>query len=219
VWQLRVPISIETALATGGLATVIGTATALGLARGRFRGRGLVSALFLSPLVVPLVVVATGMFFVWALGWSVGPISFGGGLDGTVLGLILAHTVLALPFPVIIVGVSLRTVDRNLEAAAASLGAGAWMTFRKVTLPIIMPGVLAGAIFAFLTSWDEAVVATYLSTARVSTIPVEIFILLRESLDPVAAAVSTLLLLVSLTLAGVLAVVRRRARRHAVRVS
>jgi putative spermidine/putrescine transport system permease protein len=215
VWQLRAPISLETAAGTAILATVMGTAAALGLARGRFgRWQGAMLALFLSPLIVPIVVVATGMFFVWALGWSIGPIRFGGGLDGTVPGLILAHTVLALPFPVVIVSASLRTVDRNLEAAAASLGAGPVATFRRVTLPIILPGVLASMTFAFLTSWDEVVVATYLSTARVSTIPVEIFTLLRESLDPVAAAVSTMLLCVSVALFGLVVLVRGRIGRH-----
>jgi putative spermidine/putrescine transport system permease protein len=209
VWQLRVPISVITALATAALATLLGTTTALGLVRGRFPGKQLVSGVMVAPLIVPVIVLATGMFFVWARGWNLGPIQFGGGLDGTVLGLVLAHTVLAIPFPLITVSTSLRTVDRNLEDAAASLGAGPWTTFRKVTLPLILPGVLAGLIFAFIASWDEVVVATFLSTAYVSTVPVQIFVLLRESLDPTAAAISTMLLTVSTLLFVVVSLIRR----------
>jgi putative spermidine/putrescine transport system permease protein len=209
VWQLRVPISVITAVSTALLATVIGTATALGLARGSFPGKRLVFAVVVAPLVVPVVVLATGMFFVWARGWYIGSIQFGGGLDGTILGLILAHTVLAIPFPAIMVSSSLRTVDRNLESAAASLGAGPWTAFRKVTLPLILPGVLAGMAFAFIASWDEAVVATFLASARVSTVPVQIFVLLRESLDPTAAAISTMLLLISIVLFLVAGAVQR----------
>ncbi len=209
VWQLRAPISVVTALATAALATVLGTMTALGIVRGRFRGKEVLSGVMVAPLVVPIVVLATGVFFVWARGWNLGPVQFGGGLDGTVLGLVLAHTVLAMPFPLITVSTSLRTVDRNLEAAAASLGAGPWTTFRRVTLPLILPGVLAGLIFAFIASWDEVVVATFLSTAYVSTIPVQIFVLLRESLDPTAAAISTMLLIVSTVLFVVVSLVRR----------
>lgn len=212
-WTLRVPVSIETAVATAFLATLLGTTAALGIARGRFPGRGLVTVLFLAPLVVPVIDLAVGDYFVWALGWQIGPLSFGGGLTGTVPGLVLAHTVLAFPFPFITVSTALTTVDRTLEMVAAGLGANQWTTFRRVTLPLIRTGVLTGAVFAFLTSWDEVVIASFLASSRVSTVPVQIFNELRQSYDPAAAAISTVLLAASVVLVGLVALLPRLGRR------
>src|SRR5438067_1258886 len=173
-WTLRIPVSVETAFATAMLATVLGTLAALGMTRGSFPGRGLLTALFLAPLVVPIIDLAVGDYFVWALGWQVGPVGFGGSLAGTVPGLVLAHTVLAFPFPFLTVSTSLTTVDRTLELAAGGLGANPWKTFQKITLPLIRTGVITGAIFAFLTSWDEVVVASFLASPPVSTRPVHL---------------------------------------------
>jgi putative spermidine/putrescine transport system permease protein len=212
-WTLRIPVSVETAFATAVLATVLGTLAALGMTRGKFPGRGLLTALFLAPLVVPIIDLAVGDYFVWALGWQVGPVGFGGGLAGTVPGLVLAHTVLAFPFPFLTVSTSLTTVDRTLELAAAGLGANPWKTFRKITLPLIRTGVITGAIFAFLTSWDEVVVASFLASPRVSTVPVQIFTELRQSYDPAAAAISSVLLAAAVVLVGLLALIPLVARR------
>ncbi len=158
-WLSRIATSVQVALAASILATVLGTMLALGLVRGRFRGRSVAFGIVLLPLIVPIVVVAIGMYFVWARGWAIGPVSVGGGLTGTHLGLILAHTALAMPFPVITVSASLVTVDRVLEEAGSSLGAPPATVFRRITLPLILPGVVAGLVFAFLASWDEVVVA------------------------------------------------------------
>jgi putative spermidine/putrescine transport system permease protein len=212
-WTLRVPVSVETAFATSFLATVLATLAALGMTRGSFRGRGLLTALFLAPLVVPIIDLAVGDYFVWALGWQVGPLGFGGGLVGTVPGLVLAHTVLAFPFPFITVSTALATVDRTLELAAAGLGANPWRTFRRITLPLISTGALIGAVFAFLTSWDEVVVASFLASPRVSTVPVQIFTELRQSYDPAAAAISTVLLAAALILVGLLVLIPALGRR------
>ena len=212
-WTLRIPVSVETAFATAILATVLGTLAALGMTRGSFPGRGLLTGLFLAPLVVPIIDLAVGDYFVWALGWQVGPVGFGGGLSGTVPGLILAHTVLAFPFPFITVSTALTTVDRTLELAAAGLGANPWRTFRRVTLPLIRTGVITGAIFAFLTSWDEVVVASFLASPRVSTVPVQIFTELRQSYDPTAAAISSVLLAAAVVLVGLLALIPVLSRR------
>ncbi|TMB80793.1 MAG: ABC transporter permease, partial [Chloroflexi bacterium] len=201
------------AFATAMLATVLGTLAALGMTRGSFPGRGLLTGLFLAPLVVPIIDLAVGDYFVWALGWQVGPVGFGGGLSGTVPGLILAHTVLAFPFPFITVSTALTTVDRTLELAAAGLGANPWRTFRRVTLPLIRTGVITGAIFAFLTSWDEVVVASFLASPRVSTVPVQIFTELRQSYDPTAAAISSVLLAAAVVLVGLLALIPVLSRR------
>jgi putative spermidine/putrescine transport system permease protein len=196
-WNARLVASLQVATATALVATVLGTVTALGLMRSRMRGRSLVYGLVLAPLIVPTVVVGIGLYFVMVRGWVVGPLTVGGGLTGSALGLVLAHSVLAFPYPVITVTTSLATVDRNLELAASSLGASPLSTFRRVTFPLILPGVIAGLLFSFLTSWDEAIIASFLASPRFSTIPVELFGQVRLGVDPSAAAVSSLLMGVS----------------------
>jgi len=200
-WAAAMLHSVEVATLTAILATVLGTLASLGLTRGRFPGRTLVNALALSPLIVPVVVIAIGMFGVFVQ-WRIA---------GSVVGLVLAHTALALPFVIVNVGTSLRTIDRNLELAAANLGADPRRTFQTITLPMILPGVLAGAIFAFITSWDEVVVAIFMTTARFRTLPVEMWEQVRQVVDPTVAAVSTTLLVVTTTLLVLLFVVRRQA--------
>ena len=210
-WLGRIGTSVQVALASSILATVLGTMTALGLVRGRFRGRNAAYGLVLAPLIVPVVVVAIGMYLVWARGWTIGPVSVGGGLSGTLPGMVLAHTVMTMPFPVITVSASLLTVDRSLERAAASLGAGPARVFWHVTFPLILPGIVAGFVFAFLGSWDEVVVATFLSTPRFATLPVELFAAVRDTIEPTAAAVSTIMLAVGAVALTLIALIGRRA--------
>jgi len=212
-WQDRLPVSLEVAVLSALLSTTISTLSAFSLVRAKIPGKNLISTLFIAPLIVPVVVLATGDFFVWAKGWSLGPFNFGGGLVGTVTGLVLAHTVIAMPYPFITVRASLVNVDQTLELAAKNLGASPVTVFRTITLPLIMPGVLSGMIFAFIASWDEVVIASFLSTSRVSTVPVQIFSQLREALDPSAAAISTMLLLVSICLVGLLGFARKKQSR------
>lgn len=200
-WSTSIVNSLIVAVLTAALATVLGTLAALGLSRGRFPGRSLVNGLVLSPLIVPVVVIAIGMFGLFVQ-WKI---------SGSVLGLVLAHTALALPFVVVNVGTSLQTMDRNLELAAANLGANPRRSFMHITLPIILPGVVAGAIFAFITSWDEVVTAIFLTTARFRTLPVEMWEQVRQVVDPTVAAVSTTLLVVTTGLLLLLIFVRRQA--------
>jgi putative spermidine/putrescine transport system permease protein len=200
-WASGMVNSVQVATLTAILATILGTLAALGLTRGRFPGRTLVNAVALSPLIVPVVVIAIGMFGLFVQ-WRIA---------GSLVGLVLAHTALALPFVIVNVGASLRTMDRNLELAAANLGADPRRSFMHVTLPLIMPGVLAGAIFAFITSWDEVVIAIFMTSARFRTLPVEMWEQVRQVVDPTVAAVSTTLLLVTTTLLVILFVVRRQA--------
>ena len=155
----------------------------------------------LVALIVPVVVIAIGMFGLFVQ-WRIA---------GSLVGLVLAHTALAIPFVIVNVGTSLRTMDRNLELAAANLGANPRRSFQHVTLPIILPGVLAGAIFSFITSWDEVVVAIFMTSARFRTLPVEMWEQVRQVVDPTVAAVSTTLLVVTTTLLVLLFVVRRQA--------
>ena len=200
-WSTGLVNSFQVALLTAILATVLGTLTALGLTRGRFYGRTAINALVLSPLIVPVVVIAIGMFGLFVQ-WRIG---------GSLIGLVAAHTVLALPFVVVAVATSLRTMDRNLELAAANLGADPWRTFTRITFPIILPGVLTGAIFSFITSWDEVVIAIFMTSARFRTLPVEMWEQVRQAVDPTVAAVSTTLLVVTTLLLVLLLVVRRQA--------
>jgi putative spermidine/putrescine transport system permease protein len=200
-WSTGLRNSALVAVLTAVLATLLGTLAALGMTRGRFPGRALLNGLALSPLIVPVVIIAIGMFSLFVQ-WRI---------SGSIVGLVVAHTALALPFVIVNVATSLRTMDRNLELAAANLGATPARSFLRITLPIIFPGVLAGAIFAFITSWDEVVVAIFLTSARFRTLPVEMWEQVRQVVDPTVAAVSTTLLVVTTALLLLLLVVRRQA--------
>lgn len=212
-WHDRLATSLQTGVLAAVLATSIGTLSAYAITKAPPAAAAVVSAFMIAPLVVPVVVLGTGDFFVWANGWDLGPLHIGGQLIGTLPGLVLAHTVVALPYPFITVRTSMAGFDPTLERAAQNLGAPPLTVFRTVTLPLIAPGVLSGAVFAFIASWDEVVIASFLSTSRLTTVPVQIFNQLREALDPSAAVISTLLLLVSLTLIGAVTLARRGSSR------
>jgi putative spermidine/putrescine transport system permease protein len=175
-----------------------------GYVRYRFRGKALVNLLILSPLVVPHVVSALAYY--GFLG--------GAGLTGTHLGVIVAHAVLAVPVAFLVVSATLKGFDRNLERAAMSSGAGPLRTFWHVTLPVLRPGMLVGALFAFLSSFNEAVVAIFIGGRRAATLPKKMYESIRLESDPVIAVVSTLL--VGAVVLGVLvAVFMRRKPAHA----
>lgn len=200
-WTSGFVNSAQVAAVTAIASTVLGTLAALGLVRGRFPGKGLVNGLILTPLIVPVIIIAIGMFSLYVR-WKI---------TGSLFGLVAAHTALAIPFVMVNVAASLRTMDRNLEMAAQNLGAGPGRTFMRITLPLILPGVFAGALFAFLTSWDEVVVAIFLTTAKFRTLPVEMWEQVRQVVDPTVAAVATVVLGVTTTLLLLVFVVRRQA--------
>lgn len=185
------------------LATILGTLAALGLSRADFRGKGLVMALLLSPMIVPLVITGVGFYFFFA------PL----GLTASYTGLILAHTALATPFVVITVGATLQGFDVNLARAAASLGADGVTTFFRVILPLITPGVASGALFAFATSFDEVVVVLMIGGPEQRTLPREMFSGIRENISPTVTAVATVMILLSILLLAVLELLRRRNER------
>lgn len=199
-WSRGFVNSLQAATLTALLSTVLGTLAALGLVRGRFPGKGLANALILSPLIVPVIIIAIGFFAFYSIGR----------LTGSLPGLVLAHTALAVPFVIVNVGTLLRTMDRNLELAAASLGANPTRTFWRVTFPIILPGVVAGALFAFITSWDEVVVSIFMTSTRFRTLPVEMWEQVRQVVDPTVAAVATIVMVVTTTLLLFIFVVRRK---------
>jgi putative spermidine/putrescine transport system permease protein len=173
--------------ATGAmiLATVLGTLAALAIARGRMPLRGALTTLFLFPMIVPSIVTAVAIYNTFARL----------GLTDTIAGMILAHTILGLPFVLINVLAVLQKVDWRIVDAARSLGATPSRALLLVTLPAIMPGVLAGALFAFVTSFDEVVVALFLSGTSAATLPVQMWNGIRFEINPTVAAVSVILIL------------------------
>ncbi len=187
-WRRALMTSLEVAGLATVLATGLGSAAALGLARLGGRLRAVVLAVFVGPIVVPTIVLAVALYSV----------ARGLGLVGTVAALVIAHTMLALPYAALNVGVSLGAVDPRLPLAAAGLGAGAWHVFRTVTLPLILPGVLGGAIFAFITSFDEVVLSIFLAGPEVKTLPVRIWEEIRVELTPVVAVAATVMMALAL---------------------
>lgn len=186
-WQDALKNSLVIGLCTTLAATVLGTAAAMALDRMEFRGKMLVLGLLLSPMVTPVIVLGVGIYMVFAR-W---------GLSGTLPGMIAAHTVLAIPFVLVSVLASLKMVNPNLALASAGLGGGRFFTFRRVTLPLIKPGVVSGAVFAFITSWDEVVVAIFVSNTESRTVPIMIWNQARANLDPATAAVGAMLIAIS----------------------
>ena len=199
-WTTGVANSTITAVLTTVLATVLGTLAALGMARPDFPWRRPVMALLISPMIVPVVIVAVG-----------GYLFFGRlELTNTRFGLVVAHTALAAPFVVVTVAATLSTYDTNLTRAALSLGAPPLSAFFRVQLPIILPGIVSGAVFAFATSFDEVVVALFLTGAEQRTLPVQMFSGIRDQINPTIMAAATLLLGLSVLLFAVVAFLTRR---------
>jgi len=186
-WTNATRVSIEVAVLVTILATLLGTGAALALNRWDFRGRQVLYSFLISPIIVPVIIIAMGSYLMFA------PLR----LVGTLPGLVLAHTILAFPFVLINVGALLYGVDERLEQAALSLGANPWQAFRTVIFPLILPGVLSGAIFAFSISWDEVVIAIFLSGLKTTTLPKQMWDGVRTEIDPTIAAIASILIVVS----------------------
>lgn len=185
------------------LATSLGTLAALGLSRPEMPYRGLITGLLISPMIVPLVITATGMFFFYS----------DVGLAKTFPGVILAHTTLGIPFVIITVTATLSGFDQSLIRASQGMGANGWTTFRKVIMPLILPGMISGALFAFITSMDEVVAVIFLADVDQRTIPRQMFSGIREQISPTILAVATILVAISIVLLTVLELLRRRSER------
>lgn len=183
------------------LAVVLGTLAAMALVRSRLVGKGPINMFLLAPLVVPVVVVGVGTYAMF-LQWR---------LVGTLWGFVLAHTVLATPYVVITVTAALRTMDWGLGQAASSLGATPWRAFRRVTLPHIAGGVGAGALFAFITSFDETVVSIFISSSQLRTLPVQMYSSVTRDTDPTIATASSLILVIT---TGLLLLTLTRRKRN-----
>ena len=198
-WLRALGNSLWIGLVVALLCCALGTLAALGIRQLPGKIAGVVQGLLLAPLIIPGIVSAVAIYSVF-LKWK---------LNGNPLGFILAHAVLAIPYVVVTVNASLAGYDRALDRAAASMGAGKLRTFFKVTLPLIAPGVGAGALFAFVTSFDEVVAAMFLQSPKIRTLPVEMFTSVTNEVDPTIAVVSTLILAVTSAVVLVPALTRK----------
>lgn len=185
------------------LATALGTLAAIGLSRSEMPAKGAIMATLISPMIVPLVITASGLFYSFSQV----------GLDRSYIGLILAHAVLGTPFVIITVTATLVGFDQSLVRAAQSMGASSARTFFKIQMPLILPGVISGALFAFITSFDEVVVVLQMADVEQRTIPRQMFSGIREQISPTILAVATILVLISIGLLTVLELLRRRSER------
>jgi putative spermidine/putrescine transport system permease protein len=200
-WIAATVRSFVVALLTGAVATVLGTAAAFVLVRQAITGRGVILGLILAPLVLPRIIIAVGLFYLYARI----------GLVGTVLGLVIGHTILAIPYVVITVMAVLKTYDERLDQAAWSLGASKWRTLIHITLPQIRGGILAGFLFAFITSFDELTISLFVTGGSTSTLPRRMWNDLLLQVNPTLAAVSTIVLLFVTVFIIAAEVLRRRA--------
>lgn len=202
-WNNALRNSVTIAPVATLLATSFGTLAAIGLSQSHVPFRSAIMAILISPMIVPLIISAAGMYFFYSRI----------GLQGTYLGVVLAHAALGTPFVIITVTATLVGFDRSLTRAAASMGANPVTTFFKVQLPLIVPGVISGALFAFITSFDEVVVVLFLGSAGQKTLPWQMFTGLREQISPTILAVATLMVVISIALLTTLEFLRRRSER------
>ncbi|MGO4568723.1 ABC transporter permease [Rhizobium sp. 2YAF20] len=211
-WFNAAKNSILIGLVSTILATTLGTLAALGLVQEEMPFKRAIMAILLAPMIIPIVIIATGLFFFYSnpcgiLGFECGR------LTSTFTGIVLAHTALGVPFVVITVKATLSGFDGSLARAAASLGASPVQGFFKVVMPLIFPGILSGALFAFATSFDEVVTVLFVGGPQQVTIPRQMWAGLREQVSPAILAAATLLVLVSAALLATVELLRRRTER------
>lgn len=199
-WPHALWSSIKVAVPVTALSVALGVAAAQVAVRGRVRWRAAFAALVAAPMMVPHIVLAIGMY----------PTMVDAGLAGTFAAIVLAHTVIAMPFVFITVRASLQGYSPALEQAAMTMGANGWVAFRHVTLPMVAPGIVTGAVFAFTASFDELMLSLFLTTPETNTLPRVIWAHLAFQLSPDIAAVATLVLVVSCLLVAVPLVLQRK---------
>ena len=194
------------------LATFLGTLAALGLTRPEMPYRRVITAILISPMIVPIIIIATGLFFFYSSPCGIIGLDCGR-LTATYVGIIMAHATLGIPFVIITVTATLSGFDQSLIRASASLGANPRITFFKVILPLILPGVISGALFAFVTSFDEVVAVMFIAGPDQQTIPRQMWNGIREAISPAILAVATILVIISVLLLTTLELLRRRSER------
>lgn len=202
-WQQALRNSLLIAPVATLLAVSFGTLAAIGLSQPHVPYRQAIMAILISPMIVPLIISAAGMYFFYSRI----------GLQGTYMGVVLAHAALGIPFVIITVTATLVGFDRSLTRASANLGANPVTTFFKVQMPLILPGVISGGLFAFITSFDEVVVVIFVGSANQQTLPWQMFTGLREQISPTILAVATILVGISIALLTTVELLRRRSER------
>lgn len=202
-WQGALANSVKIAPMATLLSVSFGTLAAVGLSQQHVPFRRAIMAILISPMIVPLIISAAGMYFFYSRI----------GLQGTYMGVVLAHAALGIPFVIITVTATLVGFDNSLTRAAANMGAGPVTTFFRVQMPLILPGVISGGLFAFITSFDEVVVVLFVGSAGQKTLPWQMFTGLREQISPTILAVATILVIVSIALLTVVELLRRRSER------
>lgn len=204
-WRDSMIRSLELGAMVSVLATILGTSAALALVRGRFPGKAAISGFVMTPMIIPLIVFAVGIYAVF-LEWR---------LLGTFRGFLLAHLALAVPFVVVTVSAALRTFDERLEDAAMNLGASRARALFTITLPLLLPSVLTGALFAFLTSLDEIVTSLFLASPTVNTLPVQMYTSVVRDVDPTMAAAASVILVLTIAIMILGALAQRQRSRLA----
>ena len=202
-WQGALKNSFAIAPVATLLSVSLGTLAAIGLSQPFVPFRRAIMAILISPMIMPLIISAAGMYFFYSRV----------GLQGTYLGVVLAHAALGIPFVIITVTATLVGFDHSLTRAAANLGANPVTTFFRVQMPLILPGVIAGGLFAFITSFDEVVVVLFVGSAGQKTLPWQMFTGLREQISPTILAVATILVVLSILMLTTLEMLRRRSER------
>jgi putative spermidine/putrescine transport system permease protein len=213
-WQRSMKNSLIIAPFATIISVSLGTLAAVGLSQSHMPFKGTIMAILISPMIVPLIISATGMFFFYS--------DLGNFMENTLgmsknfagyIKVILAHAVLGIPFVIITVTATLVGFDQSLTRAAANMGAGPLTTFFRIQMPLILPGVISGGLFAFITSFDEVVVVLFVGSAGQKTLPWQMFTGLREQISPTILAVATILVVVSICLLTVVELLRRRSER------
>ena len=202
-WKDAMKNSLQIAPVATLLSVTFGTLAAIGLSQPHVPFRRAIMAILISPMIVPLIISAAGMYFFYSRI----------GLQGTYIGVVLAHAALGIPFVIITVTATLVGFDNSLTRAAANMGANPVTTFFRVQMPLILPGVISGGLFAFITSFDEVVVVLFVGSAGQKTLPWQMFIGLREQISPTILAVATILVGISICLLTVVEMLRRRSER------
>lgn len=202
-WTTAVWNSLRIAPVATLISVSLGTLAAIGLSQSHVPFKRTIMAVLISPMIVPLIISATGMYFFYS---SIG-------IQGTYWGIVLAHAVLGIPFVIITVTATLVSFDKSLTRAAANMGADPVTTFFKVQMPLILPGVISGGLFAFITSFDEVVVVIFLGSAELQTLPWQMFTGLREQISPTILAAATILVSLSILLLISVEMLRRRSER------
>ena len=202
-WTGAVWNSLRIAPVATFISVSLGTLAAIGLSQSHVPGKRAIMAILISPMIVPLIISATGMYFFYSKI----------GIVGTYWGVVLAHSALGIPFVIITVTATLVGFDNSLTRAAANMGADPVKTFFKVQMPLILPGVISGALFAFITSFDEVVVVLFIGSAELQTLPWQMFTGLREQISPTILAAATILVGISIVLLTIVEMLRRRSER------